>query len=139
MCVSVDSIMTKKVVSVDMDDRLEVVRELFVRHRFHHLLVTDKKGCLVGVISDRDYFKETTPNVDLPAANTKDLATLQKRVHRIPTRKLVCIEAGDSLKNAITKFRQYKISCLPVVNSERKPIGIITWRDLIRWLYDRVS
>lgn len=136
---SVDTIMTKKVVSVDMDDRLEVVRDLFVRHRFHHLLVTEKNGKVVGVISDRDYFKATTPNVDLPAANTKDLATLQKRVHQIQSRKLVSIQTGDSLKNAITKFKQYKVSCLPVVNTDGKPIGIITWRDLINWLYQKVS
>lgn len=136
---SVDSIMTKTVVSVDMDDRLAVVRDLFVRHRFHHLLVTETNGKLVGVISDRDYFKATTPNVDLPAANSKDLATLQKRVHQIQTRKLVCIQSGDSLKNAITKFKQYKVSCLPVVNIDGKPIGIITWRDLINWLYQKVT
>ena len=136
---SIDALMTKKVVCVDMDDRLHVVRDLFIRHKFHHLLVTNKKRELVGIISDRDYFKATTPNVDLPAAKAKDLATLDKRVHQIVTRKLVAIEQGKSLKTAITTFKQFKVSCLPVVDKNNHPVGIITWRDLINWLYDKVT
>lgn len=136
---SLEQLMTRNVVVVDMDDRLHVVRQLFVRHKFHHLLVVDKERRLVSVISDRDYFKATTPNIDRPAASSKDLATLEKRVHQIASRKLVSIDEGATIKQAITSFRQYKVSCLPVVNEENKPVGIITWRDVIHWLYDRIT
>ena len=136
---SVEKLMSKSLVCVDMDDRLDVVRQLFIRHKFHHLLVVDKKRQLVAVISDRDYFKATAPNVELPSAKGKDLATLDKRVHQIVTRKLVSIKQGDSLKTAITTFKQFKVSCLPVVNDDNKPVGIITWRDIIDWLYEKVS
>lgn len=139
MSISIDKLMSKNVVCVDMDDRLKVVRDLFIGHRFHHLLVVNSQKELVGVISDRDYFKATTPTVDLPAANSKDLATLDKRVHQIIKRKLVCIREGDSFKHVITTFKQYKVTCLPVVNEENKPVGIITWRDIINWLYEKVS
>ncbi|WP_100658192.1 CBS domain-containing protein [Alteromonas flava] len=136
---SVDQLMTKNVVTVNMDDRLKVVRDLFIKHRFHHLLVVDDNHVLVAVISDRDYFKATTPTVDLPAARAKDLATLDKRVHQIVKRKLVSIRQGDSLKHAITTFKQYKVSCLPVVNPDGKPVGVITWRDIINWLYEKIN
>lgn len=136
---SIDRIMSKKVVCVGIDDRLAVVRELFIRHKFHHLLVVNKDGELMGVISDRDYFKATTPNVDMPAADKKDLATLDKRVHQILNRKLIAVNQGTSLKTAITTFKQFKISCLPVVDNKNLPVGVITWRDLINWLYTKVS
>lgn len=136
---SLNKLMTRNVVVVDIDDRLHVVRDLFIRHKFHHLLVVDKEKRLVSVVSDRDYFKATTPNVDRPAANAKDLATLDKRVHQIASHKLVSISEGSSIKQAITSFRQYNVSCLPVVNDDNKPVGIITWRDVIYWLYDRIT
>ncbi|MBT0585984.1 CBS domain-containing protein [Alteromonas oceanisediminis] len=135
---SVEKLITKNVVSVNMDDRLTMVRDQFIRKRFHHLLVVDNNNTLIGVISDRDYFKATTPTVDKPSATSKDLATLDKRVHQILSRKPVSIKQSDSLKNAISKFRQFKVSCLPVVNERNQPIGIITWRDIIDWLYTKL-
>ena len=130
--------MTKNVVCVDMDDRLHRVRELFIQKKFHHLLVVNKNNELVAVISERDYFKATTPKVDLPSASSQDLATLNKRVHQIVTRKLVSINQKDSFKLAIMGFQENKVSCLPVVNEKKHPVGIITWRDVINWLYSRV-
>lgn len=40
-------IMSTKVVSVDMDDKLSTVKELFDRLKFHHLLVSNQANCLV--------------------------------------------------------------------------------------------
>ena len=88
---SLNKLMTRNVVVVDIDDRLHVVRDLFIRHKFHHLLVVDKEKRLVSVVSDRDYFKATTPHVDRPAANANDLATLHKRVHQLASHTLVTL------------------------------------------------
>lgn len=49
---TVESIMSKRVVTVGMDDTLDTLRFLFAKHRFHHIFVTSEKR-LVGVISDR--------------------------------------------------------------------------------------
>ena len=59
----VDSIMTRRVVSVEMDDRLDVVKKIFDTLKFHHLLVVDDRGKLKGVVSDRDLLKALSPYV----------------------------------------------------------------------------
>lgn len=131
--------MSANVTCVNLDDRLSVVRQLFIRYKFHHLMVVNKENELVGVISERDYLKATNSNIELPSASNKDLAMLNKRVHQIISKAVVSINNETSFSEAINIFHDYKVSCLPVVNDDNNPVGIITWRDIIRLLYSKVN
>jgi acetoin utilization protein AcuB len=135
----VEEIMSDDITCINLDERLSIVRDLFIKHKFHHLMVIDNNNELVAVISERDYFKATNSNLELPAANKKDLAMLNKRVHQIVSKKLVSIKQFTSFSDAIKIFHDTGVSCLPVVNSDNKPVGILTWRDIINWLYSKVN
>ena len=123
--------MTPNPVSVTMDDTLTVVKEIFSNANMHHLLVVEDNK-LMGVISDRDLLLVLTPALGTPAEQQRDRATLNMRAHQIMSRKLFTVTVGDSLNEALELFKSQKISCLPVLNSEKKPVGIISWRDIIR-------
>lgn len=135
----IEDLMSTNVTCIDIDERLAMVRELFIEHEFHHLMVTNSQGDLVGVISERDYLKATNSNIELPSANEKDLAMLNKRVHQVISKKLVAIQQGSTFNQAIKVFHENKVSCLPIINRDNKPVGIITWRDVIAWLYSKVQ
>ena len=135
----VEEVMASNVICINMDDRLTVVRELFIKHKFHHLLVINNNGELIAVLSERDYFKATNSNQELPSANDKDLAMLNKRVHQIVSKKLVAIQELSTFSAAIKLFHDTGVSCLPVINSKNKPVGILTWRDIVKWLYGKVN
>jgi acetoin utilization protein AcuB len=135
----IEEIMSEEVTCINLDDRLSVVRELFIKHKFHHLMVTDSKNQLIAVISERDYLKATNSNLELPAANEKDLAMLNKRVHQIVSKKLVAIKQFSPFSEAIKTFHDTGMSCLPVINSNNQPVGVITSRDIIKWLYSKVN
>ena len=94
---------------------------------------------LVAVISERDYLKATNSNQELPTASKRDLAMLNKRVHQIVRRKLVAIEQFSNFSAAIKVFHDTGVSCLPVINSDNKPVGLLTWRDIVKWLYNRAN
>jgi acetoin utilization protein AcuB len=129
---TVAQLMTRDIVTVSMDDSLRKVRELFERHGFHHLLVTDDRR-LIGVISDRDLLRTISPFVGHEfCERAQDTATLNKRVHQIMTRKLVTAGPKTSLAEAIRLILDHRISCLPVVDGLGRPIGIVTWRDVLR-------
>ena len=131
---SVEKIMSKTVVTVEMDDSLRVVKEIFDNTRFHHLLVVES-GKLVGVISDRDLLKAISPHIGTMSETAKDLATLTKRrVHQIMTRKPVVLGQNTRIFDAIEIFNNNKISCIPVVDDAFKPIGMISWRDILKAL-----
>ncbi len=129
----IDSIMSTPVVSVEMDDKLSLVYSLFEKTKFHHLVVVDHKE-LVGIISDRDLFKALSPTVGTAAETSADLAILNKKAHQIMSRNPIHLKQQDGINKAVTAFREHKVSCLPVVNERMIPVGILSWRDIIKAL-----
>lgn len=128
---SLRSIMTARVVTVEVDDPLETVKSIFDSVKFHHLLVVEK-GKLCGVISDRDLLRALSPYVGTPSENARDLATLKKRAHQIMTRKPVTLPPEAAVADAVKLFLEHRVSCIPVVDPAFKPVGIVSWRDLLR-------
>jgi acetoin utilization protein AcuB len=125
-------IMTARVVTVEMDDRLEAVKEIFDTMNFHHLLVVDEHKKLSGVVSDRDLLRALSPYVGSVAETARDLATLNKRVHQIMTRHPITLRPHSSVGDAIHLLLAHRISCIPIVDDEFNPVGIVSWRDLLK-------
>jgi acetoin utilization protein AcuB len=130
---TVKKIMTKTIVSIEMNDSLAVVKHIFDNSAFHHLLVIEA-GLIAGVISDRDLLKALSPNIGKAAESVKDAATLNKKAHQIMSRNVISLLPNASIYHAISIFNQYNISCLPIVDIEGKPVGILSWRDIFKLL-----
>ncbi len=129
----VETIMSKHMVTVDMDETLSRVREIFAQHRFHHLLVVSGQR-LMGVISDRDLLKSISPFVDTLSETSRDVATLQKRAHQIMTRKPISVSKEATIQKAAETLLANNISCLPVTHEDGTIVGIMTWKDVMRAL-----
>jgi acetoin utilization protein AcuB len=127
-------IMTARIVTVEMDDRLEAVKEIFDTMSFHHLLVVDEHNKLSGVLSDRDLLRALSPYVGSATETARDLATLNKRVHQIMTRRPITLRQESGIAEAVELLLKNRISCLPIVDDDFKPVGIVSWRDLLRSL-----
>lgn len=130
---NVSKIMTTPVVTVEMDDELRVVKTIFDSTKFHHLLVVDA-GKLCGVVSDRDLLKTLSPYVGSASETARDAATLKKKVHQIMTRKPVAVLDNASIEAVLQIFVEHNFSCVPVINIDNKPVGIVSWRDIIKYL-----
>lgn len=129
-------IMTASVVSVEMDDSLRMVKDIFDNTHFHHLPVLDG-GKLFGVVSDRDLLKAVSPNIDTAAETAKDLACLNKKVHQIMSRKPITLTPQADVYEAVAIFNQYTVSCIPVVDGQQKLKGMLSWRDILKALEAR--
>jgi len=129
----VRQIMTSRVVTVEMDDRLEAVKEIFDHVHFHHLLVV-AGGKLCGVISDRDLLRVLSPNLGTVRETVKDAAALNRRAHQIMTRDPVTLPPEASLQEAIGVFNTHRISCIPIVAPDGAPVGLVSWRDIFKAL-----
>jgi acetoin utilization protein AcuB len=124
--------MSKHVVTVELDDTLALVKELFDHGKFHHLLAMEH-GELLGVVSDRDLFKALSPNIGTATESYKDAATLNKKVHQIMSRKPIVLQEDASIDDAIDLFNAHSISCIPIVSNDKKRVvGILSWRDILR-------
>lgn len=131
MSISIQSIMKSPVVCVEMDDTLKVVKSIFDQTRFHHLLVVESKK-LFGIISDRDLLKVLSPTLGTAAESRSDLNKLNMKAHQIMSRNPVCISQNDDLTNAVDLFLKNPISSLPVIDENTIPVGIISWRDILK-------
>ena len=126
-------IMSANVVTVELDDKLSVVKDTFENLKFHHLLVVENNQ-LLGVVSDRDLLKALSPNIGTSTESYKDASTLNKRVHQIMTRHPIVLHEDATIDDAINLFNTHGISCIPIVNNDNKPIGIVSWRDVLKAL-----
>lgn len=128
---TLDKIMSHPVASVELDDTLRQVKELLDHAKFKHLVVTDDKK-LVGVISDRDVFRQLTPTFGTPLETYKDLMLLHRPVHTFMTHKPFTLKKTANMFDAIDVFLMKKISCIPIVDNDNHVEGIVTKRDILR-------
>jgi acetoin utilization protein AcuB len=133
---SVRRIMSTSVVTVAMDDPLARIKDIFDRHGFHHVLVVEQ-GRLVGVVSDRDLLKALSPHLGKASETARDLASLGKRAHQIMSRNLVTLTADADIHDAIQTFNRGRVSCIPIVDADNRPVGIVSWRDILRAIAPR--
>jgi acetoin utilization protein AcuB len=129
---TLDTIMTRHVVTVNMDTELRAIRTLFEQYKFHHVVVTEKCR-VVGLISDRDLLKNISPFIGQASERTMDLASLRRKAHQVMTRALVSAQPTTPIGDAAIMMINNKISCLPVLDEHGACVGIITMRDLLRW------
>lgn len=132
--ITVAEVMNAPARIIDMDDTLNVVRRVFSDTGYHHLVVVER-GCVMGVLSDRDLLRAVSPFVgNAWTEESRDAATLRKRVHQVMTRAPVTIQPHESVGQAARTMLDRRVSCLPVVDGQGRLRGIVTSRDLLRAL-----
>jgi acetoin utilization protein AcuB len=125
-------IMTRVVVTVDLDETLERIKTLFDESKFHHLVVTDDAR-VVGVISDHDLLRHVSPFIGNQwMERTQDRGTLHRKAHQIMTRHPIVVPADMDVTQATKIVLEKGVGCLPVVGRGMRCVGIVTWRDLLR-------
>ena len=123
------SIMTPDPIVVAPDNSVHHALGILLRHGFRHLLVTEERS-LVGVVSDRDLFRNLSPFIDKLAERTRDRATLKRRIHQIMSRHPVTASPDIDTRDAAQLMLKNAVSCLPIVENGRL-VGIVTSRDLL--------
>ncbi|MDH5428375.1 MAG: CBS domain-containing protein [Nitrospirota bacterium] len=128
---TVGAIMTSRVVTIGMDDSLRVIEGVFRRVKFHHLVVVDE-GKIVGLLSDRDFFKAISPFVNTVSETERDRATMEKRAHQIMSHHPITVLKSCPIEKAARMMLERGVSCLPVTNADHTVEGILTWKDLFK-------
>ena len=58
-----------------------------------------------------------------------------KLVSRMSKRECFTLSENDTVKSASQKFHEKKIGCMPVIDKHEKITGILSERDLSRFIY----
>lgn len=123
--------MSTQIITVTMDDSLAHVKRIFDQFHFHHVLVVED-GMLFGILSDRDLLKSISPFIGTAAETSKDSDTLKKRVHLVMSRDVISLPADADVAEAVRLFNHRGVSCIPIVDAAKAPVGMLSWRDIMR-------
>jgi CBS domain-containing membrane protein len=127
----VRDLMTPHVVGVRPDDTVATAYELMLDNRFRHLVVLDRDGDLVGLLSHRDLLRHSLiERAELPLSLQRSVMR-RIRVEEVMTSEVETTEPDKPLQEAALAMFDNKYGCLPVVEGPRV-VGILTEADFVR-------
>ncbi len=115
-------IMTKKVVTVSPKEKVSQALAIMSKNDIGSLVVIEEDQP-VGIITERDLVRRFL----------KDRQTPDARVGDFMSRPLITADAGTPSWEAFRTMLKKRIRRLPVVD-KGKLVGIVTERDLFRWV-----
>jgi acetoin utilization protein AcuB len=128
----ITEIMSSPPITGTLDDFLSEVKEMLAVNNIKHLVIIEE-GKLMGVLSERDLLLAISPYVNSNVYTTRDLATLNQRVGQILERHPLYLDDQSELEDAIDMFDKNHISCIPIVDADFVPVGIVTKSDIIHF------
>ncbi len=132
---AVNDIMTKSLITVNPDTTVKEMQETLNSNNIHHLLVSDQ-GKLVGIVSDRDILRIISPYLNTRVETEKDLYTLTRTASQLMKKQPITITESTSIRDAARSLIENKVSLLPVVNSDGEAIGVLSWKDVMRYIME---
>ena len=108
--------MIKDPITLSKTNTLSEALGVMKENRIGGIPITDETNTLTGIITNRDLRFQ------------RDLNTLIGDV--MTTEGLITAASGTDLKEAEQILQQYKIEKLPVVDSDQKLLGLITFKDI---------
>lgn len=132
---TVNTIMTKNVVTVKEATPFSDIKSLFDHHHFHHLPVLDDKSMLKGIISKEDMAKTAY----LLSLNTGGRVYSEKEIGHITAKDMmstypVFLTPDDHIDLAADIFLSNKMHALPILE-DGELVGIVTTHDLLRYAF----
>ncbi|MCD1294557.1 hypothetical protein CUJ83_06020 [Methanocella sp. CWC-04] len=117
----VKDIMVRNVATIRRGFSVDEAAKKIIQDRFNHLPVVDDGGKLVGIVTAWDVSKAVA---------------LSKRdsLEPIMTKNVITIGPDDPVDLAVRLLERYNISALPVIDGDKKVIGIVTGEGLSKLL-----
>ena len=121
--------MSDEVITASPELPIMEARELMKEHNIRRLPVVDKRGRLIGIVTQGD-IQEASPS-DATTLSIWELNYLLARitVEEIMTRDVITITPDTPVEEAALLMRERKVGGLPVVE-DGKLVGIITESDI---------
>lgn len=124
--IPIREVMSRELLIVRKDEKLDRVEEIFQAYNIHHLPVVDEAGQLCGIISRYDQIRSAQySQSELKACCAEDIMTTQ----------VATIGPNDPLHKAAEIFLSNIFHALPVVDRSQL-IGMLTTHDILRFCFN---
>ncbi|MFQ5470015.1 MAG: HPP family protein [Gammaproteobacteria bacterium] len=143
-----EDIMTRDVISVNPDTRLDEVWSLFRQHNINGAPVIDSNKKIVGQISINDFLFKMDSDVGDPFLQRLSNIFSPKNQYRTSSPEVVSelmsapvktMRENDTVKDAIAIGAAEKLHYIPVINNKDQLVGILTCADFIAIVEKAIS
>jgi len=127
----VEEFMSREVVTANPRDGL---RQTFYRMRergVRHMPVLDEHEKLIGIVSDRDLRRPDWVDNEENVAHYYVLDNAHK-VADAMTPDPIFLNPDDDLKRAVKLFARRRFGAMPVIDQQRRLVGILSVYDLLQ-------
>jgi CBS domain-containing protein len=118
-----DLIRDEPPITAKPDETLQEAARKLAQYNVGSLPVVDGEGRIVGIVTERDI-------VRLIASHGPQ--ALQKKLEEVMTRSLVTASPDEPIPQLAQKMIQHGILHIPVVDSQRKVLGVVSIRRILR-------
>lgn len=123
-------LMTTSVVTLPSDATIIDAWVLMTRRSFRHLPISSVHGTLVGMVSDRDLIRHAP---DLVIAGIES-TTARRRLAEIMSPRVLSATPNTDIREIARVMMDERVGALPILDIDRRPVGIISKQDLLRSL-----
>jgi len=125
--------MSKNVISASLNETLFEISKKLSEHKISGLPVLDDSGKIVGVISQTDIIKllKKYKEKELKKLVAKDILKRRK--------KLKVASLNTPIKRLIKLMAKYDVSRIPIIDKNKKVIGIVSKSDIINLISKEVK
>ncbi len=130
---TLNDIMSKNLRTTTEDATVGQVRKIMLENHIRHMLVVENgTNVLKGILSDRDVRAIVSPFVGTPQATERDNATLMVKAKGIMKQPPFVANGDEPVRKAVEIMLQKRVSCVPIVDTSNKPLGVVSSDDLLR-------
>ncbi|MCD6137662.1 MAG: CBS domain-containing protein [Deltaproteobacteria bacterium] len=126
--------MTTELITVSEDTSIMKASILMKEKKIRSLPVLNKRGKLVGIISDRDLRDAAPSKATMLDVYELNYLLSSMKISDIMTKNVVFVRPDETVEFAAVLMLENKISSLPVINEEDDLVGIITQTDIFKVL-----
>ena len=101
-------------------------------HDIRHVPVVEDSGKLAGIFSDRDLNHAYPPRETESGWYYDKLELDRLNVKHFMTKEPTTLTPKNTLDDAVKIFMNSKIGCLPIVESDGKLVGIVSYVDALK-------
>jgi CBS domain-containing protein len=132
--ISLSEVMTKFPLTVQAEDPVIEVQDIFEEYSIHHIPVLSEDKQVVGIVSKTD-IDQLSWGISLfanPNRESYNEALMHtRRVKDIMTKNVYTLDVDDSIEDAYSVFRSEDFRAIPVLENGDL-VGIVTPIDLVK-------
>ncbi len=100
------------------NEDIDTVARRIIEEKVNHVVVVSESGALSGIVTSFDI--------------TKAVAMKVSTLSKVMTQQVVTASPDEPVESCVRKMEKYDISALPVIDSERNVLGIVTSERISR-------